>query len=164
MPSSKNPRGAVNPGPGKLPAGVVPAGALLFPPGGGSEAALQAHVIQPVDAHMASAIGINPYDTLGNPILTSVGGVVDGESVLDFIDQFKDLIPPHPNYLGYNLPSGVNSGVPDWGSLATPVTGGYALGAATIPTHFLQNAAALTFTLGGTVFPADRGVLALYFN
>ena len=172
MPSSKNPKGAVNPGPGKLPAGVVPAGALLFPPGGGSDAALQAHITKPVDAHMSSAIGVNPLDALGNPILSSVGGVVDGESVLDFIDQFKDLIPPHPNYLGSNLPAGVNSGIPNWGQLnaqgvgsGTAVTGGYAIGAATQPSHFLVPVlGAPTFTLGGMVFPADRGVLALYSN
>lgn len=172
MPSSKIPKGAVNPGPGKLPAGVVPAGALLFPPGGGSDAALQAHIIKPVDAHMASAIGVNPLDALGNPILSSVGGVVDGESVIDFIDQFKDLIPPHPNYLGSNLPAGVNSGIPDWGQLnalgvgtGTAVTGGYAIGAATTPSHFLVPVLGVaTFTLGGMVFPADRGVLALYHN
>jgi hypothetical protein len=171
MPSNKNPKGAVNPGPGKLPAGVVPAGALLFPSGGGSDASLQAHIINPVDAHMASAIGVNPFDAFGFPILSSVGGVVDGESVLDFINEFKDLIPPHPNFLGFNLPAGVNSGIPDWNTLnafgvgaGTAMTGGYAIGATTTPSHFLVPSLVGSFTLGGVVFPADRGVLALYKN
>lgn len=171
MPSSKNPRTAVNPGPGKLPAGVVPAGALMFPPGGGSSAALMAHITNPIDAHMASAIGVNPFDIYGNPILSSVGGVVDGESVFDFINEFKDLIPPHPNFLGYNLPAGVNTGIPNWSRLnaqgigtGTAVTGGYASGVATIPTHYLVPSTATDFSMGGLVFPADRGVLALYSN
>ncbi len=61
MPSALNPNDVVQPGPGRLPADTVPAGALLVPPGGGSEAALQAHITDPVDAHMASAIGQTGY-------------------------------------------------------------------------------------------------------
>jgi hypothetical protein len=57
MPSTRNPVVIVNPGPGRLPTNTVPASALIFPPGGGSDAALQAHIVDPVDAHMASAIG-----------------------------------------------------------------------------------------------------------
>ena len=57
MPSSKSPTATVFPGPGRLPTNTVPASALIFPPGGGSDAALQAHIVDPVDAHMASAIG-----------------------------------------------------------------------------------------------------------
>ena len=170
-PSNKDPN-IIQAGPGKLPAGSVPASAISFPIGGGGAGDLALHIADPVDAHMASAIGVNALDAFGNPILSSSGGVVDGESVLDFIVQFKDLIPPHPNFLGLNLPAGVNSGIPDWGQLnalgigtGTAVTGGYAIGAVTTPSHFLVPVlGAPTFTLGGMVFPADRGVLALYKN
>jgi hypothetical protein len=71
MPSIKNPVLTVQPGPGRLPAGTVPAAALIFPPGGSSDAALQAHITDPVDAHMATAIGggdsANWYDGTTNP-------------------------------------------------------------------------------------------------
>lgn len=171
MPSTKDPTLVVNPGPGRLPAGVVPAGALLFPPGGGAGAALTAHITDPVDAHMASAIGINPfYPPTGDPILSSVGGVVDGENVLDFIEQFKDLIPVRPNSIGFNVGTQGTSGIPDWGQLnalgvgtGTAVISGYAdptpLSRAS---HFIVPNTAGTFALNGLVFPADRGVLALY--
>lgn len=170
MPSILDPFQVVDPGNGKLPADTVPANSLLFPPGGGSDAALQAHIINPLDAHMASAIGMNPYDTLGNPILWDVGGPVDGESVLDFIASMKDLIPITPNVLGLNLPEGINSGVPNWGTLepvgfgGTAITGAYANGATTVPTHFVVPSGTATFNITGMVYPADRGVLAIYKN
>jgi len=57
MPSTKNPVTTVSPGPGRLPADTVPANALIFPPGSGSsDAALHAHITDPVGAHAASAI------------------------------------------------------------------------------------------------------------
>ncbi len=173
MPSNKDPSLIVFPGPGKLPAGVVPAASLVPPGGGGggSIAALLAHINKPIDAHMAHAIGIDPYyppfvGPTGDPILASVGGVVDGESVLDFIDEFKDLIPPHPNQLGFNLSQFIGSGVPNWGLLeiASTVTGGYQNGANVQFSHFLAPATSTTFGIGGVLFPADRGVLALYKN
>ena len=145
MPSTKDPNQIVNPGPGRLPADVVPAGALMFSPGGGGGAALQAHINNPHDAHMAHAIGVDPfYPPTGQPILSSVGGVVDGESVLDFINQFKDLIPARPNSIGFNLAGGVTSGIPVWGLLdalgvgtGTSVTGGYAQGTNVTASHYL---------------------------
>lgn len=177
MPSNKNPNDVVQPGPGLLPAGVVPASALLFVPGGGASAALQAHINNPHDAHMAHAIGVDPYYPPGmgptpDPILTSVGGVVDGESVLDFINQFKDLIPPRPNSIGFSTAAG-GTGVPDWGGLnalgigaGLAVTGGYAfapgVGQNVTFTHFLVPHTLNAFVPNGLVFPADRGVLALY--
>lgn len=172
MPSNKDPNIVVQPGPGRLPAGTVPAGALLFPPGGGSGAALQAHITDPIDAHMASAIGINPfYPPTGAPILSSVGGVVDGESVLDFINEFKDLIPVRPNSIGFNVVSAGTSGIPDWDLLnalgigtGTAVTGGYANGANVEFSHYLVPVGSTTFTPSGLVFPADRGVIAFYKN
>jgi hypothetical protein len=179
MPSIKDPNAVVQPGPGLLPAGVVPASALLFVPGGGSSAALQAHINNPHDAHFASAIGINPYwpansGTTQDPILTSVGGPVDGESVLDFINQFKALAPPRPNSIGFSAAAG-GTGVPNWGALnalgvgsGTTVTGGYASAAGTGQpvtfTHFLAPSTVTTFSPTGVLFPADRGVVAFYLT
>ena len=171
MPSNKNPAQVVHPGSGKLPASTVTASALSFPPGGGGGAALQAHIHNPLDAHMASAIGIHAISPItGLPILSSAGGVVDGESVEDFIYQFKDLIPVRPNGVGYNLPAGINSGVPVWGFLdpvslgGSAVTGGWAKTTNTIPSHYVVPNGTASFDLHGMVFPADRGVLAFYRN
>lgn len=165
MPSTKDPNSVVNPGPGRLPADSVPASALLFISGAGSDAALQAHLVNPKDAHMAGAIGIPAvYPATGESLLFTSGGVIDGESVLDFINQFKDLLPVRPNFLGFNLPTGINSGIPSWGNLNTIHTGGYANGATTIPTHYIVPNGSASFALTGTIFPADRGVLALYHN
>lgn len=166
MPSDKNPKTAVSSGPGRLPAGVVPAGALMFTPGSGPSTAVQMHLIHPTDAHMASAIGIPALNAGNHPLLWDAGGVIDGESVLDFIDQLKDLVPPFPNYIGYDLPLGVNSGVPNWDRLDTSntMTGGYSVGGNTLPTHYIVSDGVDSFSLTGIVFPADRGVLALYRN
>ncbi len=170
MPSNQNPGSAVNPGPGRLPSGTVPAGSLVPPGGGGGGggalAALTAHITNPKDAHFASAIGVNPfYPPTGQPILTSVGGVVDGESVLDFINQFKALIPPHPNYIGFNLAAGVTSGIPNWNALATLLTGGYQQGTNVQFSHYLVgNGVTVTGAITGMLFPADRGVVAFYKN
>ena len=57
MPSTKSPSAVVQPGPGRLPADTVPANALIFPPSGSSDAALQAHIQDTLNAHMATAIG-----------------------------------------------------------------------------------------------------------
>jgi hypothetical protein len=121
---------------------------------------------------MASAIGIHPtYPSTGLPILSSAGGVVDGESVEDFIYQFKDLIPVRPNGIGFNLSAGINSGIPSWGTLdaqgtgsGTAMTGGWPNGTNNVPSHFVVPAASASFDLSGMVFPADRGVLAVYHN
>lgn len=165
MPSTKNPVGLVEPGPGKLSAGVVSASSLLFPSGGGGgSAALLAHINDPVDAHMASAIGINPfYPPTGEPLLQTVGGVIPGESVLDFIAVAKDLFPIPPDQIGFDTPS-PNSGLPNWDSLASPgvVTGGWTKTSNVIFTKYRVHNAVTAFTLQGTLFPADRGVVALY--
>jgi hypothetical protein len=164
MPSVLNPVGLVNPGPGKLSTGVVPASALLFPGGGSGAAALLAHINDPVDAHMASAIGVNPiYLPTGEPLLQSAGGVLPGESVLDFIAVAKDLFPLPPDTIGFDTPS-PNSGLPNWGALATIQTGGWSDGLDVIGSHFLVPVTDTTYTLSGIVFPADRGVAALYYS
>lgn len=173
MPSSKDPLTSVNPGPGKLPAGVVNASAFIIPGGGGggSNAALLAHINDPVDAHMASAIGVNPTDaTTGQLVLSSVGGTVDGESVLDFIVQAKDLFPIRPNRAGFNQTTPFvipNSGVPNWDTLTTPsVQGGaWTSGAAAVFSHFIWPVGATPPTgFEAFLYPADRGVLAVYFS
>lgn len=170
MPSSKNPVLVVIPGPGKLPAGTVTASALLFPPGGGGGAALSAHITDPVDAHMASAIGMNPLNAVGLPLLTTAGGVVDGESVLDFIDAVKDLFPSRPDYLG-NDSITPNTGVPDWGPLdvvgtgtGTTITGGFERLGSVVYTRHLAPAGTVSAPVHGMLYPADRGVLAMYYS
>ena len=166
MPSSKNPAGIVHPGPGKLSNGVATASSFIFPGGGGGGgAAIHAHIIDPTDAHMASAIGIPETDPVtGAAILASAGGPIDGESVLDFIVAAKDLFPIRPNVLGYARPGVPNSAVPDWGVLAetVAVTGGFTRGTEVVPTHFLTDQT--TALVGGKFYPADRGVLALYYT
>lgn len=164
MPSIKIPTSVVLPGAGRLPAATISASAFIVPGGGGAGAmaALQAHINDPVDAHMAGAIGIPPFNPVTlEPLLNSnvPAGVIDGESVLDFITQFKDLIPAHPNYLG--VAGALNSGVPVWGNLDNGRTGGYTDGGAVVYTHEIF-APVADFTLSGIVYPADRGVVALY--
>lgn len=173
MPSLKDPNLVVNPGPGLLPAGVVPASALLFIPGGGANAALQAHINNPHDAHMAHAIGIDPYypwGTTQQPLISAVGGPIDGESVLDFIDEVKDLLPPRPNAIGFSAAAGVTTGVPNWDTLNAQTlggqgyTGGYAQGSNVQFSHYIVQTFVSTFAPTGLLYPADRGVLAFYKN
>lgn len=66
MPSTRDPVTVVQPGPGRLPANTVPANALIFPPTGNSDAALQAHITDPVGAHAASAISTTILATWAN--------------------------------------------------------------------------------------------------
>ncbi len=167
MPSAEYPTQVVNPGPGKLPAGVVPASALLFSPSGGSGGqALAAHMSDPYDAHMAGAIGVLPiYPPTLEPLNISAGGVVDGESVLDFIAEAKDLFPDTSPKIGSDPADPWRL---DWGHLdpfSDPThcdTGGYANGTNVVFTKYLTNQA--NFVVGDSFFPADRGVVALYSN
>lgn len=166
MPSTKDPISTVSPGPGKLPAGTVTASAFIFMGGGGggSSAALLAHITDPVDAHMASAIGVNPFYPPGGtiPVLSSVGGPIDGESVLDFIFQAKDLFPIRPDKMGFNVVSVPNSGLPTWGIGGS--RGAYTSGTNAIFSHFITPNGAVSAPTVGTLYPADRGVLAVYFS
>ena len=165
MPSIKVPTSVVVPGAGRLPAATISASAFIVPGGGsgGAMAALQAHINDPVDAHMAGAIGIPAVNPITlEPLLESnvPPGVIDGESVLDFITQFKDLIPARPNSIG--VAGFPNSGVPYWGNLTTGRTGGYNNGTTVTYTHCVMDSAVANFAVSGTLYPADRGVLALY--
>lgn len=162
MPSTKDPVGLVNPGPGRLSAGVVNASSLTFPGGGGGD--LLAHINDPIDAHMAHAIGIDPiYPATGEPLLQTAGGVIPGESVLDFIAVAKDLFPEPPDPIGVDTVS-PNSGIPNWGTINTQRTGGWANGTDVVFSHYLVANGSTTYTVSGVMFPADHGVLALYYS
>jgi hypothetical protein len=171
MPSQKNPANVVNPGPGRLAASTVTDSAFIFG-GGGSGAALHAHIIDPMDAHMASAIGINPTDTVtGQHILSTAGGTVDGESVFDFIVAAKDLWPDPPDQIGWDRPDVPNSGRPIWGTLdevgtglGEAVTGGFVRGSNVVFSHHIIPITTVNPVVYGMVYPADRGVLALYWT
>jgi len=171
MPSDKNPAQIVNPGPGRLSAGVATDSAFIFDgSGGGSAAALHAHIVDPVDAHMASAIGVNDIDPYtGQPILHTAGGVVDGESVLDFIMAAKDLWPVPPDRMGWDAFTVPNSGRPIWGTLDSvgtgvgeAVAGSFPRGTGVVFTNHIIAASTTDPAVYGMVYPADRGVLALY--
>jgi hypothetical protein len=164
MPSNKSPS-FVNPGPGKLSAGQVPSSSLSFPVGGGD---LDAHLNDPVDAHMSWAIGIpevNP--TTGQALLASAGGPYDGESVMDALTSLSDLLPVKPDKVGYDSGAIPNSGITNWTPAMTvggsAIHGGFKSGSAAIVTKYLTPVGSIgTQTIGGMVFPADRGVLAVY--
>lgn len=161
MPSNKDPKTVVNPTPGKLAAGEVHASSLAFPLGGGS-GDLAAHIADPIDAHFADAIGVRDfYPSTGEPLRASVGGPYDGESVLDALNSLKDLLPVKPDKIGFNAPV-PNSGFMTW-PLGTVVSGGFTnLGGTGIVTKYLTAQAAGTYNITGMVYPADRGVLAVY--
>ncbi len=167
MPSDKNPSDIVNPGPGKILPGQITLG-TLGQVGGGS-ADLLAHIADPTDAHMAGAIGIPlTYPLTGEALLSLAGGPYDGESVLDALYMLKDTLPVRPNPLGVNDTTIPNSGVPSWGTLknslvgGTATGGGYRNGASVEFTRYLAPSTTTTFVASGTLYPADRGVLALY--
>ena len=170
MPSSKNPVLTVLPGPGRLPASTISASAFIVPGGGGAGAlaALTAHITDPVDAHMAGAIGIPPvYPLTTEPLLSSnvPPGIIDGESVLDFIVQAKDLFPDKPNTLGTQRVGVPNTGLPYW-DLDNPALvqlGAWTSGGSAVFSHFILSAGA-SFASGyeAITYPADRGVLAVY--
>lgn len=167
MPSTKDPS-IVQPGPGKLAAGQVPASAIAFPFGGAGD--LAAHIADPIDAHMSGAIGIPEVDPVtGQPLLSSAGGPYDGESVLDALRSLADLIPVRPDRIGFNT-SVPNSGMPNWsnaltvGGSGTAEHGGWTdVANNLIVTKYLTpNGSIGAQTVNGIVYPADRGVLAVY--
>lgn len=165
MPSNKDPS-VVQPGPGKLAAGQVPASAIAFPFGGAGD--LAAHIADPIDAHMSGAIGIPElYPPTGQPLLSTAGGPYDGESVLDALAALSDLLPVRPDKIGFNNPAIPNSGLTNWTPALTvggsAIHGGWTNGAAGIVTKYLTPAGSLGVqNISGVVYPADRGVLALY--
>lgn len=165
MPSSKAPNTVVNPGPGRLAAGQVPASALAFPFGGSGD--LGAHINDPVDAHMSGAIGIpETHPVTGQALLSTAGGPYDGESVLDALTALSDLLPARPDRIGFNNPSVPNSGLTNWSTALTAnaLRGGFTKAAGTgITTKYLTPVGSLgNQTVSGVVYPADRGVLAIY--
>lgn len=164
MPSKKDPQATVHPNAGKLAANEVHASSLAFPIGGGS--ALAAHIADPVDAHMSGAIGVPEYySPTGEPLLSTVGGPYEGESVLDALAILKDVLPPRPDRLGFNGAI-VNSGLPVFTNLDNvAVKGGFTH--ATGPTvayskYLIPGGPSLSVIATGMIYPADRGVLAFY--
>jgi len=168
MPSNKSPT-VVNSGPGRLAAGMVPSSALSFPIGGGS-GDLETHIQDPVDAHMSWAVGLPELNPItGQPLLSSAGGPYDGESVMDALTALSDLLPVKPDRIGYDVGGIPNSGLTNWsnsltvGGSGTAIHGGFKSGTAAIVTKYLTPAGSVgNQTVGGMVFPADRGVLAVY--
>jgi hypothetical protein len=165
MPSSKSPS-VVNPGPGKLAAGQVPASALSFPSGSGGD--INAHITDLIDAHMASAIGVNPIDpSTGRPVLATAGGPYDGESVLDVLVNLSDLLPIRPDRIGFDSPASPNSGITNWSPTLTvggsAIHGGYTgSGAGLVTKYLIPDTSPQYPVVQGIAYPADRGVLALY--
>ena len=162
MPSNKDPS-VVLPGAGRLAAGQVSASSISFPFGGAGE--LLNHLADPTDAHMSGAIGIpetNPVT--GQPLLSSVNGPYDGESVMDALTAIADLFPTRPDRIGFDG-SIANSGLTNWSNALSTnaIKGGWTDGANGIVTKYLTpNGSLGAQTIGGMVYPADRGVLALY--
>lgn len=93
MPSNRDPVAVVQPGPGRLPANTVPANALIFPPGGSSDAALQAHITDPVDAHMASAIGQTGYAAVNATWVQAAAGVGGTQNALNTLFDAANARP-----------------------------------------------------------------------
>jgi len=164
MPSNNDPS-VVQPGPGKLAAGQVPASALAFPFSGSGD--LAAHIGDPIDAHMASAIGVPETDpNSGSPLLGSAGGPYDGESVSDALAALAQLFPARPDRIGYDNLNIPNDGVPYWNNVLTvgedAYHGGWTDGGVGVVTKYVSVNTDTSVSLSGTLYPADRGVLALY--
>lgn len=85
MPSNKDPIATVQPGPGRLPDGTVTASSLDFELGGGSEAALQAHISDPENAHASSAIGTGSHPQLAGSADTRTSNAPDMSQALDVV-------------------------------------------------------------------------------
>ena len=159
MPSTKNPT-TLTPGPGLLPEASVPEAALTFPVGGGgvggSTGGLAAHLADPVGAHNAVAIQLQPD-----------AGNFDEANVQSALDELGG-VAPLVNELGAAGSGVPNSAVPTWASDAFRATGGFrnspgyaGLGATALVESFniLPFGSDLTVTV--KVYPADRGVIGL---
>ncbi len=93
--------------------------------------------------------------------MASAGGPYNGESVLDALYLLKDLLPVRPDRVGFDLPGVPNHGQIDW-EFGGSVKGGYTDGGQGYVTQHLSSYGLGNETSVGTVYPADRGVLALY--
>jgi hypothetical protein len=164
MPSNKDPA-LVGTGHGTALEDSVAESSLNFDFAGGTQQALENHIDDPLDAHDGSAVSIPaslPYvsdDVTG--ALTELAG---------------SALPPAPNVIGENELDIPNTGYPDWGTLRadgetppawldSPAPKVNEIGAFTdtgvyVPTEFATDAAGTGVI--GFVYPADKGVLALY--
>jgi len=113
MPSTRDPVAVVQPGPGRLPANTVPANALIFPPGGGSSAALTAHITDPVGAHAATAISTTagPAWLDGNPNAAITAQARIDEIIADLIANQGSNRTGQPGFAGntWNVAAGALS-------------------------------------------------------
>lgn len=166
MPSTNNPNLSVDP-------------KLAQPPGAGgssvsSEASLSLHILDPLDAHMSGAIGIpESYDPTGEGILQPVGPV-QGESVLDYVARYKDTAPVPPPKLGFTDPVVAFTGEPNWDKLTYSSTlsfgldramaGGWTSGTNVQPSLCLLSQTSALVNPSIYIYPADRGVIALYYK
>jgi hypothetical protein len=110
---------------------------------------------------MATAIGLPAIYPTGVPLLSSQGGPFDGENVADAISQLSALLPAKPDNIGFNNPV-VNTGVPVWGNINSQLVGAFSSGSNVVFSKYLVAVTTTNFVASGMVFPADRGVLALY--
>ncbi len=135
-------------------------------------AALQQHINNPLDAHMASAIGV--VDAGG---YFAVDPITGQKNVEDALEALGSLIPPAPNVIGVNTVGVPNSGIPDytnpsggWELANTAGTYAYTVGnvatGAIQQTNYVINQPVLspanTVQMQGIMYPADSGYLAVY--
>lgn len=145
--------------------------ALNFNIANAAGAALEAHINNPLDAHMASAIGLKD---IGN--YYAVDALTGQKNVEDALESLGSLIPPAPNVIGINAVTIPNSGFPNYG---TPISGfylasagSYAFTVGNVATGLVQSTGAIinnnlasgSVTLTGIMYPADQGYLAIYTN
>lgn len=164
MPSSNNPSQSVN------PSTVDPGG--FGGGGGGGNGALEIHINNPSGAHEAKAISIPlTYPKTGESLLYP-SGPIEGNNLLDFLARAKDAAPVPPPKLGFSSSLVEFSGVPDWDTftysstlqtgLNVAMTGGWSHGTDVRFTKCLVNQSSADIRVG--LYPADRGVVALYYK
>ena len=161
MPTTKSPF-TLPTGSGIANDASVPEAALTFPVGAGSGGAagggLAAHLADPVGAHNASAIALQPDS-----------GVYDEAHVQQALDELG-YIAPAVNELGEAVTGVPNSGVPTWDVDVTRETGGFrngsggdhgglGLGATVETLNILPDGTNITVT--ALVYPADRGTIGI---
>lgn len=165
MPSSSNPSNSVS------LVVVPPSGGGAFP-SAGDQVGLQIHLEDTSEAHPASAITLpDIYPPSGQPLIYP-DGLVEGNTLLDFIGQNLNARPADPPTLGTSRATSTFSGIPDWDTLEyingnsfgvpKAVAGAWSKGSDVQFTKCLtdQTLADLRYNL----FPADRGIVCLYYE
>ena len=117
MPSTKEPVAVVQPGPGRAPAGSIPASSLAFDPSASAAGAVDRHIETAVGAHAASAISTeaSPGETLDLPaadVQTALDDVMGAVNVRRF--WVLDANPAHTaDFVGANA---LRNAVDAWAS------------------------------------------------